>query len=177
MSKGDRLTAYSVSRRSSLANWELSSASEQEREFGYLDHSGERKCGHLALVPPERPVEVATLQEVLAELRSEDFERRLLRMSDGREIEFFASDPLISRLTAALNSSDARAVVESQLEELFLAHERGKVFEHTAVTMGLLYAIKAARMPGWDDIFDVFVQSRAAEFAPLRRFARSLLRR
>lgn len=138
-----------------------------------------QRCRRLVEEPNFGPLGAAGLQEMCAELRGEDFEQRLLTMSEGREIAFLASSSLIKRLSAALQSTDvdARMFVESQLDTLFLAHRQGEVFKDTLVTMGLLYAIKTAKTPGWENILGAFAQTRVAEFAPLRRFAQGLLQR
>lgn len=161
-------TAPQVSRKSFIC---LMSSSQPEDLCGH--------CRSLVEEPNLGPLGAAALQEMLAELRGEDFGQRLLTMSEGREIAFLASSSLRKRLSAALQSAGvgARAFVESQLDTLFIAHRQGEVFKDTLVTMGLLYAIKTAKMSGWENVLDVFAQTKAAEFALLRRFAQGLLQR
>jgi hypothetical protein len=128
-------------------------------------------------VPPERLEETATLHELLLELRSEEFLQRLLGLVEGREFDFLAADPLVGRLVKALRTPEARIAVETELDELFGAHERGKVFEYTEVVMGLLYAARMANIPGWGEILAVFTNAKSAEFSALKRFARVLQQR
>ena len=166
-----------MSRSVSLQDWGATS----HDAHGAVERPRRPKCEHLTLVPPERSeasvAHPATLDELLTEMLSETFLQRLIGIVDGRELDFFATDPLIARVGIALRVPDARVILETKLDELFTAHERGKFFEHTEMTMGLLYAAKISAVPGYEDILSVFANANSAEFSALRRFARLLQRR
>lgn len=172
MGVAGRLKNYPLSRNDNPRDW-----GEHRPRRNDIADDRTRCPSHLTLVPLERPAEVATLQELLLELRSEEFLERLIGLNEGREFEFFSTDPLVARLVAALRSTEARTTVEKELDELFAVYEQGRVFEHTEIVMALLYAIKMANVPGHDQILGVFTTAKPAEFRALRRFAHLLLRR
>jgi len=89
---------------------------------------------------------------------------RLIGLAEGRELDFFAADPLVTRLVSALRTSGAGPAVEKELNDFFTVYRQGQVFEHTEITMALLYAIKAANVPGHDQILAAFAAAKSAEF-------------
>lgn len=176
-----RLTTYSMS-RTSPQDWGAPRSRRSQHVHDTVERERRSKCerDHLTLVPPER-AELSTpysvpLDELLTEMLSEEFLQRLIGIVDGREMDFFANDPLIARVKIALSAPDARPILESKLDELFTSHERGKCFEYTEIVMGLLYAAKMSAVPEYNDILSLFANATSAEFSALRRFSRLLQR-
>jgi len=118
----------------------------------------------------------STLAEQLATLGKDEFLDRIARVPDGGERLFFENDPLISRIVSAMDSSDAMATIELELNSLFETYEPGQVFGHTERVMAILYAMKTARLQGNDEVITAFAKAEGAEFGALSRFARALQR-
>jgi hypothetical protein len=134
------------------------------------------RCNHtnrwLVEKPSRNGVELAQL---LADLRSCGLADRALRARPGREKQFFDTEIAVSRLTRAIAStSEPRPVIEAHLNSLFEDFQVGVLFEHCAIVMAILHALKRANPQVFAEISGAFIQSQAAEIAPVRRFALEL---
>ena len=130
----------------------------------------------LAEVPTEERRVRESIVEIVREMRGEAFVERVGSVRPGREQFFFAQSAVTARLVRAIRStSDAKDVIERQLDELFEDYRTGEVFAHAEVVMAILFALKAAEMRFFGDIAGVFATSETVEIGRVRRFARALL--
>lgn len=132
-----------------------------------------RECAH----PPAFDRDTVPLNDLLAELLSEQFLARMVGMRPGREELGLRGDPLVQRVTRRLTAaSDTKSSVEAFLDRLAVDLRPKHVFAHTETVMALFYAMKVAGVEYLQEMLTPFAESKAAEVSLLSNFAKTLLR-
>lgn len=111
----------------------------------------------------------------LSDLLSELMEVQFPFLLEGRQEVYFAKNPLVARLTYAIQNTESHPVLENFLNTLFTDLRTGEHFEHMEVVMALAFAMRG--MDLFQELAKALSQSEVAELSSLRRFARRLLKK